>query len=661
MVSEQELIGLLYRADWTKLTLSGTVTGAEPVVDTLITIQSDQPPPGPRARAEGEPPPGARAEGEPPWRREDAEPPPRWLFGHVPPWVFDHVEEDWRTRPGRAGSFAPSGEGDECMLSVAPGRRFRADGTDGAWTIGCDGTRLWHSFRGLPADTIVQFGFSGSDRPQPPYRSLLAPSWLLTWYSLSLDGEATVAGRAGVRISGTVRAVADKPNSVSRGRPGRSAGDGSLFAPIPRWLSITARDEHVEAVVDAELGILLRCSLWSADATPRVTEFLSVDVPGTAEAAAFSVPTGFAGDKGGSWPREPRDRPADEAAGTPFAAGTSFGDAVGGVLGPAGREAVKTVAGMAAGGLGALIKYGPSRQRVDPFAQAAAEAADPEAEMPADETAPDGTAASAGDREALPDEVLHVVYRNGLAAPSFGATLHQWFAADALLAAVPQSVRGKGFGGVGLLVDALRDKARESTAGASHAVSTVRMGGWREYRIDVVRSVSDAALSRSRRRDRDEALTIASDGERQWHVFADRVMAGPATSPPSELADLVDASWLLDHVLELSGGTETWLGGRRAYRIVARYREDAGTAFVWWTRLFFPVVAVVDAETGLVLRLTRFKGGRPTLRQELRDVTALGADAGFGFTPPTGLRVDDFGTLHDFGALREERGPGFRA
>lgn len=74
MVSEQELIGLLYRADWTKLTLSGTVTGTEPAVDTLITIQSDQPPPGPWARADGEPPPGARAEGKPPWRREDAGP-----------------------------------------------------------------------------------------------------------------------------------------------------------------------------------------------------------------------------------------------------------------------------------------------------------------------------------------------------------------------------------------------------------------------------------------------------------------------------------------------------------------------------------------------------------------------------------------------------------
>ena len=568
--------------------------------------------------------------------------------------MFERAEESWGARRGRAAgqswSFAPSSEGAECTLSVAPGRRFRADGADGAWALGCDGTRLWHSFRDLPPDTTVQFGFSNSGRPQPPYRALLAPSWLLTGYSLALDGEVTVAGRAGVRIRGTVRTVADRPNWVGRGRLGRSVDAGGLFAPIPRWLSnFAAWDEQVEVVVDAELGILLRCSRWSAGTTPQVTEFLSVDVPGTAGAAAFSAPAGsvFTGDKGGSWPREPHDRPAGEAA------GTSFGDAVGEALGTAGKEAAKTVAGIAAGGLGALIRYAPSRQRVDPFTRAAAEAADPEAQMPANETAPDGSPASAEDSEALPDEVLYAVYRNGLAAPSFGATLHQWFAADALLAAVPQSVRGTGLGGVGFLVDALRDNTREATAGANHTISTVRMGGWREYRIDVVQSASDAAFFRSRRRGRDQAVTIASDGERRWNVFADRVVAGFATPPPSELADLVDASWLLDGVLHLSGGTETWLGGRRGYRIVARYREDAWTGFDWWKRLFFPAVAVVDAETGLVLRLTRFKDGRPTLRQELRDVTALDANTGFGFTPPTGLRVEDIG------AMPAEDRPGF--
>ena len=264
MVSERELIGLLYRADWTNLTLSGTATGAEPVVDTFVTVQSDQPLGRPWKRNDDE---------RPPWRREGAEP-PHWLFGRVPPRMFERVEEEaWRGRRGRAWTFAPSSDGGDCALSVAPGRRFRADGADGSWALGCDGTRMRHSFRDLSADTTVQFGFSGSERPQPPYRSLLAPSWLLTGYSLALDDlddEVTVAGRTGVRIRGTVRAVADRPSWVGRKRLGRSAGAAGLFAPIPRWLSnIAAWDEQVEAVVDTELGILLRCSRWSDDASRK--------------------------------------------------------------------------------------------------------------------------------------------------------------------------------------------------------------------------------------------------------------------------------------------------------------------------------------------------------------------------------------------------------
>jgi hypothetical protein len=191
MVSERELVGLLYRADWTKLTLSGTVTGAERVVDTVITVRSQEPPSGP-------------------WEREDEDedtdpppPPPRWLFGDVPPRFFERVQEQAReAQRGRASwpfwDFEPGGEG-ACALSVAPGRRFRADGTDGAWALGCDGARMWHWFRDRPAGTSVSFGFTRSDdRPRTPYRALLAPSWLLTGYSLVLEGEATVTGRAGV-------------------------------------------------------------------------------------------------------------------------------------------------------------------------------------------------------------------------------------------------------------------------------------------------------------------------------------------------------------------------------------------------------------------------------------------------------------------------------
>jgi hypothetical protein len=635
MVSERELVGLLHRADWTRLELSGTVTGTEPVVDTLITVRSDEPPSGP-------------------WRQEDAEPPPApppWLFGHLPPWMFEHMQEEARgARRGQdSGSFwnfEPTGGAAACTLTVAPGRRFRAEGGDGAWALGCDGARMWHWLGDRPAGTSVSFGFTGSDdRPRPPYRRLLVPSWLLAGYSLVLDGEVMVGGRAGVRVLGTPRTVTEPANRF--GRLGKQAG-GGLFAPPARWLRLDHWDE-VDAVVDAELGILLRCATRSGDHVPAVTEFTSLEVGSPADAGLFSAPAGsvFGGRKD-SRARGRGERPSDGPG------GSSLGDALGEALGAAGKEAAKTVAGMAAGGLGALIRYAP-KGRIDPFAQATAETADLEAAMPTDEQPPDEPAeGSAGvpQDEGLPDEVLHLLYRGGLAAPSLRATLHEWAEPDAVLAAVPASARGAGFGGVGFLVDAVRDLTREERTGAHQAVCTVAMGGWTEYRIDLVRPIWDAKLSGGRGRDRDMARTIVSDGVRQWQVYSDRVMTGPASPPTSDLADLVDASWLLDRDLDLSGGTEAWVGGRRAYRIVARYRDVARLGMGWWQRLFFPAVAVVDAETGLVLRLTRFKGGRPTLRQELRDVASLEHGAGFGFTPPDGLPV------HDAESQRDESRPG---
>jgi hypothetical protein len=603
MVSDRELVGLLYRADWTKLTLSGTVRApTQPVIDTIVTVRSDEPLSWP-------------------WQRQAGPP--------APPWLSEAEEEAWGARRGRASGpswyFLAGSKDAECTLSVAPGRRFRAEHPNGAWAAGSDGERLWYWFRDRPAGDFARF----DDRPGPPYRALLAPSWLLTGYSLVLDGEVTVAGRSGVRVSGTLRAVAARtPQIVGE------LGAGGLSAPIPRWITADQGDE-VEAVVDAELGILLRCSQRSGDGLSQLTEFSSIDVAGAAGASAFSAPPGsvFGGGKG-SRTRGPRGRPADGA-------GTTLGDAFGEALRTAGKEAAKTAAGMAAGGLGALIRYAPRRQRVHPFARATAEAADPEAEMPADEPAPGGPDDAAA--PALPDEVLHLVYRSGLAAPPFSATQHQWFDFGAALAAVPRSARDRGFGGVGFLVDTvMRDLAHEAAGGVNHEVSTVRMGSWKEYLISVIRSVADAAATRSGRGDRNQLLKIASDGAQQWQVFADRVVTGDAAPPPGDLADLVDASWLLYRGLDLSGGDEVWLGGRRGYRIVARYREETLSGSTGWLeQLFFPAVAVVDAETGLVLRLTRFRGGRAAARRELRDVAPLEHDAEFGFTPPDGLPVRD--------------------
>ena len=82
-------------------------------------------------------------------------------------------------------------------------------------------------------------------------------------------------------------------------------------------------------------------------------------------------------------------------------------------------RAAKTAAGLAAGGLGAAIRYAP-RKRRDPFAQAIQDD-DPEPVMPADDPFPgpavDGAAAP------VSDEVLHLLYRSGVGVPRGESTV----------------------------------------------------------------------------------------------------------------------------------------------------------------------------------------------------------------------------------------------
>jgi hypothetical protein len=76
-------------------------------------------------------------------------------------------------------------------------------------------------------------------------------------------------------------------------------------------------------------------------------------------------------------------------------------------------------------------------------------------------------------------------------------------------------------------------------------------------------------------------------------------------------------------------------GGRRAYRVRVVPRDIFASGL---TMFRFPAVALVDAETGRLLRLTSYGGGKPMARHELRDV-AFGGSGDFGFEPPNGLRV----------------------
>lgn len=528
MATERELVALLHRADWTRLSLSGVVYSDDAPQFPIIT----------EMRARPFPPPGS-------------------------PW------------------------GPELTLLLAPGRRYRLSDEDGRHVRGCDGERIWEWFPELPPSADV--GLLGG--PEAPFPVLLAPSWLLTGYTLTIEEETTACGRAGIRVAAT---------AVSR--PSGKHLPGLIPVTPFHWASAMRYDSAV-VIVDAELGILLRCEGQRGDGAPGVTSFRTLTVGVEADQERFTGPEGSVG--GGSGP------------GWPF--------------GRAGREAAKTVAGLAAGGLGAAIRYAP-RKRQDPFAQATHED-DPEPVMPADDPVPGGGA----DAPVPPvsDEMLHLLYRSGLSVPRFTATMHQWVDFAALLDAVPQAARKTGFGGVGLLVDAVRDAARDT---GDHLVRRVRMGGWDKYRIDLTRPAPDPGKDTGAR-PRDYRViprTVACDGERRWVVYAEKVIVGPAGPPLDEIADLVDASWLLGS--GLSGGEEVVADGRPGYRVAVEARRGGLSMLSGVIGFFFPAVAVVDAETGGLLRLTLYKGGKPVLRSELRDIAPDESDD-FGFSPPDGLPV----------------------
>jgi hypothetical protein len=485
----------------------------------------------------------------------------------------------------------PRVSGTEVTLVVAPGGRYRVASTDGHQVQGCDGERAWGWIGELPPGTEIRLsGDLGA-----PFPELLESSWLLSGYDLAIEGDATACGRAAIRVVATVR-------DHERVRT----------AATPFWWPpFLLRADRVDVLVDAELGILLRCEPQRGVQGLDVAEFRSLTVPAAAGPDQFTAPPGSVFSDG-SWP-------------------WSFSFPFGGP----GREVAKTAAGLAAAGLGAVLRCTP-RKRPDPFARATEEAADPDATLPGDDgPAPDGPSGAA--MPPVSDEVLHLLYRGGTGEPRFTATLHEWVDAAALLEAVPDSARKNGFGGVGFLVDTLRGAALDD--GAIHLVSSVRIGGWDRYRIDVTGpgQADDARSGHGWGSHRHRPQTDACDGRRRWQVYEDRVAESPAAPLPDEVRDLADGSWLLGAAL--SGGEEIAVGGRRAYRVAGRSRRRNPSR--WLSRLdvrSYPAVAVVDAESGRLLRLTRYAGGKPVMCHELRDIEP-GGSGDFGFEPPAGLRV----------------------
>jgi hypothetical protein len=210
--------------------------------------------------------------------------------------------------------------------------------------------------------------------------------------------------------------------------------------------------------------------------------------------------------------------------------------------------------------------------------------------------------------------VLRLLHDSGRA--EWGGTLDHWLDFGGMLSQLPAGARRAGFGGLGLLADAIGDRPS-----ASRLVSAVRIGGPDKYQVDHAYEPTRGPK------------TIACDGQRCWQVYADQVTVGPAAPIDSTIADLANASWLLE--CRLSGGAAIMADGRPAYRInVARGERP------WSLSLMSSAaVAVVDAELGILLRLTSYLGEKPVQRFELRDIiTGAGA---FRVDIPAGLPTVD--------------------
>ena len=155
-----------------------------------------------------------------------------------------------------------------------------------------------------------------------------------------------------------------------------------------------------------------------------------------------------------------------------------------------------------------------------------------------------------------------------------------------------QDVRAAGLGGFGSLIE-----ASPSGKTVTRTDARLRVSGPDRYRVDYLRGA-----------DRSGLRVNACDGERYWRVFPDRILTGPAAPLGTQAAHLIYTGWLLR--CWLSGARDITYRGRRARQL--RVTRGGGTGFLAGPLTYFPADAIVDAETGCLLRLISYIGDAPS-------------------------------------------------
>jgi hypothetical protein len=224
--------------------------------------------------------------------------------------------------------------------------------------------------------------------------------------------------------------------------------------------------------------------------------------------------------------------------------------------------------------------------------------------MPA---APRPRPAASGQVMSVPGHVLDLLYHSWPGAPCVRAELHQWADPRAVAESALAGWDAAGVGGAGRLAAAIASFDK-----GTYRADQVLAASGGQYKVERVRA----------RRPRGPSA-IACDGQRRWKAYPGRVVVGPAAPLRSDVARMIDSAWLLG--CRLSGGEPVTAGGRRGYQITARPADGRDWSFsghyVSGQELPAPAVAVVDADSGVLLSLTAFSGEQPALHAELRELT----------------------------------------
>ena len=218
-----------------------------------------------------------------------------------------------------------------------------------------------------------------------------------------------------------------------------------------------------------------------------------------------------------------------------------------------------------------------------------------------------------------PDDLLYLLYHTG-EPRDLSASVRDWHDVAVTTARMAQDIRAVGLGGFGSFIDALPGEKAVTRTDAR-----LRISGPERYHVDYLR-----------RADRSGLQVNACDGERYWRVFPDRTLTGPATPLGTQAAHLIYPSWLLR--CRLSGARDINYRGRRARQL--RVTRGPGTEHIAGPLTYFPADAIVDAETGCLLRLISYIGDAPSAWWELDDLSTEPIDPDdFRVHVPPGTRV----------------------